>query len=445
MWCLKKTWYKDIQCLMPGTQLIFRPDLDHSPQISRYWQLEPAEPEEFGSLEECCEAFRTVFQQAVISRLEGAASAGLMLSGGMDSGAIAACIEGAGLYGAATPMSTYSTVSDDSAPCVESRKIFSLAQKECFSPNYLSVPSFTGMMDWQGVEELALHAPHPADNSILLPLAMAKAAADSGHKVLVHGVSGDLVQYSSSAYIARLLKREGLAKGWRECQAASKNHTFLKHRSALSLFLQNSYIAFIPTGLRQEIRRLRRSKSLDVSLINPEFAKKVGVGADVAELIHKEEHHSDPDFQGFNESVALIASGLSAYDRIAARFGMESRDPWADLRVVEFFNRLPCKYKVSHGWTKFLVRSAFRNNLGVDFVERSGKEHLGYHFHKRLMAERRDLIAKVRNSYLPAAAMYYNLSKVERIFDIYLAGDESQYSKVYKILCIVLWLESLKV
>jgi len=439
----EKTWYEDVYCLMPGTKLVFRTSLDKSPKVSRYWQLEPTEEERFGSLNECCEAFRDIFRQAVTSRLAGS-SAALMLSGGMDSGAIAACIQEAGGYDSHMPMRSYSTISDNPSSCVESQKILSLAKKECFSPNYLSVPSFTGMLSWQDIEELALSAPHPVDNSILLPMAMAKAAASQGHKVLVHGVSGDLVQYSSGAYISRVLRRQGLIRGWEECQAASRNHTFLKHRSSAGLFLQNAYIAFVPASLRQKIRRLRQRETVDLTLINPEFALKAGIGPATVGGGSQEGRHSDVFFQGFKESVDLMASGLSAYDRICARFGMESRDPWADLRVVEFFNRLPHQFKVNHGWTKYVVRSTFKNDLGVDFVRRSGKEHLGYHFHKRLMAERRDLIVDVRNNYLPSLAMYYNLTEVEELFDNYLAGDQSLYGIVYKVVCVVLWLKSLK-
>lgn len=437
-----KTWYRDVKCLMPGTKLVLQLDKDNVPGVSRYWQLEPQDNFEFTSLDECVEAFREVFDVAVTSRLRKAKSPALMLSGGMDSGAIAATVEGIPLADGAHPIPAYSTISDDAGACVESQKILSLAKRSCFVPQILKVPSFIGMLNWTDVEELALSAPHPADNSILLPLVMAKAAARDGHKVLVHGVSGDLVQFSSGAYIGHIMREAGIRKAWQECKAASQYHTFLNHKSAAHLFIQNAYSAFVPLKLRREVRRLKNQDYVDLSLINADFAEKSGVREKIVEANREEVPYRDVFFGEFKASVELIASGLSAYDRICARFGMESRDPWADLRVVEFFNRLPYQFKVNAGWTKYLVREAFKNELGIGYVRRSGKEHLGYHFHKRLMAERRDLVVHVRNHYLSRIAMYYNVEKVKKIFDNYLAGDQSLYRLVYKILCVVLWLES---
>ena len=68
-----------------------------------------------------------------------------------------------------------------------------------------------------------------------------------------------------------------------------------------------------------------------------------------------------------------IASSLAGYERVAGQYGVELRDPWSDKRVVEFWLRLPLKYKVRNGWTKYLVRSTFAPDLAPEVRWRLGK------------------------------------------------------------------------
>ena len=88
-----------------------------------------------------------------------------------------------------------------------------------------------------------------------------------------------------------------------------------------------------------------------------------------------------------NSPILGIVLGLTGYEHMAGRYGVELRDPWADKRVVEFFLRLPLRYKVRDGWTKYLVRTAFGTELEAKVRQRLGKEHLGWHFASRLMTE----------------------------------------------------------
>jgi asparagine synthetase B (glutamine-hydrolysing) len=79
--------------------------------------------------------------------------------------------------------------------------------------------------------------------------------------------------------------------------------------------------------------------------------------------------------------------GLNGFNRVAARFGIELRDPWSDRDLAEFWLRLPAKYKVRHAWRKYLTRKAFEPYLDSSVVWRRGKEHLGWEFIARLSPE----------------------------------------------------------
>jgi len=79
------TFFADIRRLPPGHVLRCR---EGRVSVARYWKLPEAEPIEFRRGEECLERFCEVFDAAVSDRLRGE-SAGILLSGGLDSPSVA--------------------------------------------------------------------------------------------------------------------------------------------------------------------------------------------------------------------------------------------------------------------------------------------------------------------------------------------------------------------
>jgi asparagine synthase (glutamine-hydrolysing) len=68
------------------------------------------------------------------------------------------------------------------------------------------------------------------------------------------------------------------------------------------------------------------------------------------------------------------------YDRVAARSGVEPRDPFLDLRFIRLALSLPTEQLVRGGTTKHILRRAMKGLLPDDVRWRRGKEHLGPQF-----------------------------------------------------------------
>ena len=134
-----------------------------------------------------------------------------------------------------------------------------------------------------------------------------------------------------------------------------------------------------------------------------------------------------------------ITSGLSGYDRVAGQHGVELRDPWADRRVVEFFVRLPQKYRIRDGWTRHIVRTAFGLALPPQVVWRVGKEHLGWHFFHRLMDESRKLVHDTLEHGLDGIEEFLNMNAVrERFSEFCQQRGDSKLEDIFYIMTVAM-------
>jgi asparagine synthase (glutamine-hydrolysing) len=64
---------------------------------------------------------------------------------------------------------------------------------------------------------------------------------------------------------------------------------------------------------------------------------------------------------------------LKYEDRNAMRFGIESRVPFTDYRLVEYVLNIPACYKIRNGWTKYILRKAAETLLPKETVWRRDK------------------------------------------------------------------------
>jgi len=136
-----------------------------------------------------------------------------------------------------------------------------------------------------------------------------------------------------------------------------------------------------------------------------------------------------------------LSQGLSAYERVAGRFGVELRDPWADKRVVEFFINLPIQYRVRHGWTKYLARTALAPYLDEAVCWRIGKEHLGWEITKGLMDATDSFVSHTLETHLDTLATFMDRGAVTRLYArSRLAREPSIIEYMRDITALTLWI-----
>lgn len=442
----QRFWLKDVWGLQPGQCMSL--SVDGTNRTETYWRLEPGDESVYASDRECEEAFLDVFGEAVRCRMRSTGDIAAMMSGGMDSASIAAMVKRLLPSMPGKQFHTYSAISDAPENCVESRCIQSLTKDLGSNAHFVSVPSFTGMVDVDDLIETTWPRPHPCDNSVVLPAMMALAASRQSQRVMLHGVSGDLTMHVPGRYAAYLLQAGQWQTAWRECRSASRNNTYLQGTSPTLLILLNAWAAWMPGGIKAGVRRLRRGNPLEAGVVNPAFAEKLRL----KDRLRMQEDQSKRPFPANiqQEHAELLNAawgpvlGLSGYERVAGRYGVELRDPWADSRVMEFFLRLPLKYKVRDGWTKYLARSAFATDLADSVRWRTGKEHLGWQFTIRLIEESDDFLNSIMERALETAGDYVDRNAVRtRLRKYAVDGDSRDREFFYEILTLLFWLRRL--
>lgn len=349
------TLYRDIARLPGGSRLWVRPE---AVLEQRYHNFAPSAPLRLRSDADYAAAFRSVFTQAVHCRLRSAAPVGAMLSGGVDSTAIALIAEQRDAR-AGRRLPTFSLVGADRASCPESPFLATL-------PAELALERHTLPADQLGPYLAGYHvAIEQSDDPFtawhtFAPAACA-AAQQQGIRVMLDGVDGDLLASLTPdypAYLARsgrwrLLAAElaGAARFWEQ---------------PLPLVVRDSCIwPLLPAALRRRYTAMRGYLREATAHLQPDFVRRNRLAERLAAWQAAEDGLSPTLRDGHIRvlSAGWLQSALERCDQVAAALGIEARHPLLDRRLVELCLALPPEQKVRHGWSKAILRAAMAGVL----------------------------------------------------------------------------------
>ncbi len=355
---------------------------DKGLRLREYWKMVPPAPLRLKDDRAYAEAFREVLEQAVHSRLRGVEHIGAMLSGGMDSGAVVALA----CRMTDAPLPTFSSVGPDAATCVETRAIHAALTLPNLAPTLIDHSQLGPWRDdliasWLRLEE-------PFDFSMTLPRTAYLAAQRAGLKVVLDGVAGDVV-LGEGSQMARHLRAGQWRRAWRDAKGLQQfwgeGSESPAHQIAVA-----ARGAVVPGWLRLLRHRLRGKAPPPPlprdHILDPGFAAR----AHLIDSLIADRAGDRTRNMGFAEERIWswprsgITVGRERYDRIAADFGIEARDPYMDLRVRTFCLSLPMDQFQADGWPKIIQRRAMEGLLPDAVRWRRGKEHLGGTFTESL-------------------------------------------------------------
>lgn len=374
---LTSTFYEGVFRLPPGHCLTVNAG---TLNIREYWQMTPPEPLRLKTDSDYAEAFREVLAEAVRCRLRGADNVGSMLSGGMDSGSVVALASRM----VDKPLRTFSSVGPDPETCVETRAIHAALTMENLAPTLIDHSHLEPWRDdlvaaWLALEE-------PFDLHMTQPRTAYLAAKRAGVKVMLDGVAGDVV-LDSGSQMARQLRSGHVLRAWREARRLRHFWGAGSDGPALQI-LRSAYGAFAPDWLRALRRAWRRPAGLQKDAgVDPSFAVRTGL-IDVLDACYRAERPKRMSLAAERVQTwprSGIVVGRERYDRVAAHFGVEPRDPFMDRRVVAFGLSLPMDQLQAGGWPKIVLRRAMAGLLPDAVRWRRGKEHLGWTFSMTLL------------------------------------------------------------
>jgi len=379
----RQSWLRDVAILMPGHALTI--DLSGRLVNTAYHRWSPRPSLRFSGETEALEAFDEVFGRAVAERTRGLDRVGIITSGGIDSASI---VVAARRKHSARAIDCFSVVHDEPSECIETRAIHQIVSSVSANPFQLSVPSLGGVVS--RLDLAAFHKrPHPIDYVVPIIAMMCLAGRQQGHRVLLHGATGDVALRESNFYLLRTAREMGVRAAWRESRQAHRHHTYIAGVSRLWVLKQALIDDVLPHWFLRCWAHLRRVeaaseaerranirpaveafRALCLARSQSKRPKRSAVtkGAGQSQREHLQTLFPDG-----------ILCGLEGYERVAGRYGVELRDPWADRQVIEFCLALPTHWKTGDGWTKLIARRWAGQLLPEDCVYRSDRTHLGWH------------------------------------------------------------------
>ena len=372
------SFYRGIHRLPPGHTLTARPTGLH---IERYWSPVPERTLRLGSDAAYVDAFTEVFGTAVRAQLRSAWPIGMMASGGLDSSAVAAVAaaelreRGARLLTFhAAPRAGYAGPARRGMVVDESGDVQRLA---CLHPNIdLTIhrtQDRTPFTDLDTMFRMTGAPPRNPSNASWF-LSIYERAAAAGTRVMLSGHKGNAtVSQTGLRSLRDSAVRGQWRRVWRETHALAR----ATGTGRRDVFSREVVQPLLPAALAAGLRRLDGRKPAGVldatlSAINPDFARMMHLEERIREA--KRDHEELQRLPELEFRLAVLAGGADVYDVYSGLrpwFGIETRDPTADRRVVEFCMAVPGSQYLRGGVTRSLIRRAMAGRVPDEIRLRS--------------------------------------------------------------------------
>lgn len=426
------TCWQEIQRLPPAHCLTITSDTAH---LRRYWTLDAERALPRDSDAAYAEEFHALFTEAVRARLQSPFPVGAQLSGGLDSSAIVTVARHLrGPDNASLP--TFSLVFGGQ-PYDESRYIDAVLAGVGLEPNCLfgdDLPPLEGLAALLNGAE-----PFLAPN-FFFQEAMFRAAQAQGIRVLLDGFDGDTVIGHGIAHLS-VLARSGR---WRTLRREIHGLARQFGTAPKTILNQQVLRPLLPPAVTQCWDRLhgRPPETVWDKIFAPDFVRRAGLPEKAAEYLAKERgalksarHH-----QARRLSTGLIPGVLELHDRQGAAYGLETRSPFLDARLVEFCLALPPEQKLRDGWTRVILRNGLPE-LPEQIRQRGGKANFSPLIARTLRAHHRDQIEEMLRHAPDILSPYLDVPALKHIYNRYLEmGRSSDALTLWKAISLDLWL-----
>lgn len=365
-----RTFVSGVSSLRPGTAVQF----DTSGRRDwRWWLPGGVDIDDLGSLERHAERLRATLEVAVADSLDRSASPGTMLSGGLDSTAITAVA--ARLRGDQR-LPTYTTVPppgwsgaqprgwvNDERPLVE----LLAARIPQLAPRFIHVRGLSLFEHHEPLWELGATPSQNALNSIWVETIYQDAAAD-GTDVLLNGGHGNFgFSADGPLWISKLIRSGKLLTAAREARRWSE----VRGKSMGKIVRGDVLWPLLPAAYRQ-----RRAKAQGVDMLT-KFIAATAIEPERLATLDLDEvlaSEASPHPDGWARDIHRMFDSSGAQGEVWSAFqclfGVETRDPLADRRVLEEAFRQPEWWRRHDGIARATCRAAIRDLLPAEIVER---------------------------------------------------------------------------
>jgi asparagine synthase (glutamine-hydrolysing) len=406
---IDRTIFRRIRRLPSGCALIVT---QAQTKVWHYWQTDGLSELRLGSPEEYLQCFQERFDRAVRVRLRRRGGLGALLSGGLDSGAVAAtaarllAAEGSGLTCftavprpgfAGTGITTH--LEDEGEAAAEVASMYPNMRHRLVDS---SDTSFLDILDAHNS-----YYDHPCfgpSNEVWLNAIMKQAQKD-GITVMLNGNSGNA---TFSNYGMESLSAWFRAGDWSTLFRVAWQLRSEGNGSVRGL-MRHTLGPSLPFWVRSRIDPHMRGFDLDYSMLRPEVAKRL----DLERIAFHGLNESPSDGRGMLRG--LLTRGDVSDTPTASRggWGIDFRDPTYDRGVVEFCLTVPLEEFVRAGQLRSLARRSMVGRLPDSTLTRRqrGLQSADWYVNMGMVRER--MAAEVER--LAKSPLVHSLIDLERM------------------------------
>ena len=349
----EQTWFEGIRKVPAGHfASIDLNDAKLRLSFQRFWSIGAAEPFD-GDENALIVRVRETFIDAVRLRLRSDVPVGVLLSGGVDSSAIAAAMRQ--VMGEDRRPNLLSAVSNDSR--FDESPFIDLMARHIDSRVSKVTLEFDPSRALQLLDEVCWHNDEPVTSfSNVAHYLLMQKARELGITVVLSGQGADELLCGYRKYLGFYLQQ--LVREGRLLEAARVYAGFRARGTILNQFSMKDAARYLPSFLRR--------KSLDIRGPALRVFRPVAMGMQGCRNV------TERQFKDVEQlSVPAL---LHTEDRMSMAFAREIRVPFMDYRMIGMLAPLPTSLKLRSGWTKHIFRRALEPLLPPGIVWRKDKQ-----------------------------------------------------------------------
>jgi asparagine synthase (glutamine-hydrolysing) len=377
-----ETLYEGIRRLEPAHILTVRAGRI---ETRRYWTIDPCRRVEYSNDDNYAQHFFELFEKAVRCRLRSHRPIGLELSGGLDSSSVVSVLQAA----CRQPLHPHDRLQTFSLvfpglPCDERTFINDVIAQGSFRSHHIS-PATPSLGDH--VHDVLRYQDFPDHPNGVMNVPLRRLAQRQGCRVLLTGSGGDEWLTGSFFHYADLLRKLKFRSLLRRLHADRPWHgEEVSHNLFSHPLVQFGLLPLIPRSCRDLGKQLfGRTNAPD--WIPPAFWNRTQMGERIrqASCVPPGCSYAQQDlFRSTTHGLGI--HGTEMDERASSSFGLESRHPLNDRRLIEFALALPEEQR----WRdrpKFILRKALGDILPPSVRERVDKADFSCIFAQALIAE----------------------------------------------------------
>ncbi|MCC0685522.1 asparagine synthase (glutamine-hydrolyzing) [Clostridioides sp. ZZV15-6383] len=381
----ENTFFHGLRKLMPGHYLVWQ---GRTVSIERYWKPE-FHPDYSKSLKEWSNEIHTTFQTIMLEVKSEDETAGLFLSGGVDSSYILAMSD---------------TETTDS--CGYEEEWFDESKLANQTANILgrrnSRHIITPEEYFSTVPYVMYHMEQPIGDASAIVFAIGCKAVAKRTKICYSGEGADEFFGGYNVYHKA------------ECYGENLNTFYIGN-----------------TNIMNEDEKQKILKKYNPDVLPIELVKR----------IYEETEELDAFTNMSNVDIQIWLEGdiYLNVDKMSTAVGLEIRMPLTDTRIFDIASRMPSEYKVKEEQNKIAFRTAAKKVLPEEIAFRN---KLGFIVPIRVWMADEKYNQDIRDKFnSEMAEKFFNIDEINAIFDDYIAGNSDNWRKIWTIYTFLIWYE----